>query len=106
MSDSLRTPNPTNVTTGKVRFSFVNIFQPKAFQEGGEPKYSLTILIPKTDTVTVNKLKAAVEAAKLKGLNEKLITTWGEQQLEMLTMTKTKVETFLYQNILKQLVAI
>ena len=71
MSDSLRTPNPTNVTTGKVRFSFVNIFQPKAFQEGGEPKYSLTILIPKTDTVTVNKLKAAVEAAKLKGLNEK-----------------------------------
>lgn len=67
----VKTPNVTNVTTGKVRFSFVNIFTPKAFKEGDDPKYSLTIIIPKTDTATVAKLKAAVEAAKNKGLAEK-----------------------------------
>lgn len=71
MSEQLKTPNPVNVTTGKVRFSFVNIFTPKAFQEGSDPKYSLTIIIPKSDTATVAKLKAAVEAAKNKGLSEK-----------------------------------
>ena len=71
MEQVMKTPNPTNVTTGKVRFSFVNIFTPKAFQEGGEAKYSLTIIIPKTDVATISKLQAAVEAAKIKGLSEK-----------------------------------
>ena len=71
MSEQIKTPNPANVTTGKVRFSFVNLFTPKAFQEGGDPKYSLTVIIPKTDTFTVAKLKAGVEAAKNKGLSEK-----------------------------------
>lgn len=67
----VKAPSALNVTTGKCRFSFVNIFTPKAFNEGDDPKYSLTIYIPKTDTVTVGKLKAAVEAAKNKGLTEK-----------------------------------
>lgn len=71
MSETVKTPNPANVTTGKVRFSFVNIFTPKAFQEDAEPKYSLTIYIPKTDAATIAKLKAAVESAKNKGLSEK-----------------------------------
>jgi len=70
-NETIKAPNPANVTTGKVRFSFVNIFVPKAFQEGGEEKYSLTILIPKTDTATIAKLKAGVEAAKNKGLTDK-----------------------------------
>jgi hypothetical protein len=65
--------NPSVMTTGKVRLSFVNIFTPKAFQEGGEEKYSVTILIPKTDTATVDKLKAAINAAKAKATTEK----WG-----------------------------
>ncbi len=40
---------------------------------GGAPKYSVSLIIPKSDTVTVNKIKAAIEAAyeegqsKLKG---------------------------------------
>ena len=40
MSQQVKTPSPTNVTTGKVRFSFVNIFTPKAFKDGDDLKYS------------------------------------------------------------------
>lgn len=48
--------------TGKVRFSFVHVFEPKSV-EGGDPKYSVTLLIPKTDSNTWEKIKAAVTAA-------------------------------------------
>lgn len=54
----------TKVVTGKVRFSFVNIFEPKAPQGGGEPKYSTTLLIPKSDTVTLGKIKEAIAEAR------------------------------------------
>lgn len=53
----------TKVVTGKVRFSYVNIFEPKASQDGGAPKYSITLLIPKSDTVTLGKIKAAMAEA-------------------------------------------
>lgn len=56
-------PASTKVVTNKVRLSYCNLFEPRAQQEGGEPKYSVTILIPKADTATVNKIKAAQEAA-------------------------------------------
>lgn len=54
----------TKVVTGKVRFSYVNVFAPRASEDGGEPKYSLTILIPKSDTATLNKIKAAISEAR------------------------------------------
>lgn len=54
----------TKVVTGKVRFSFCNIWEAKEPQGGGDPKYSVTLLIPKTDTVTVNKIKAAMQEAR------------------------------------------
>lgn len=54
----------TKVVTGKVRFSFCNIFEPKASDDGGEPKYSLTILIPKSDTVTLGQIKAAMSETR------------------------------------------
>ena len=54
----------TKVVTGKVRFSYVNVFAPRASEDGGEPKYSLTILIPKSDTATLNKIKAAIAEAR------------------------------------------
>ena len=54
----------TKVVTGKVRFSFVHIFEPQAPQGGGEPKYSVTLLIPKSDTVTVEKMRAAIAEAR------------------------------------------
>lgn len=59
--------NTTKVITGKVRFSFLNVFEPKAMNEGDQPKYSACILIPKTDTVTIDKINKAIEAAKLAG---------------------------------------
>ena len=58
----------TKVVTGKVRFSFCNLFEPKAFQEGADPKYSVMLLIPKTDVATLNRIKAAIDAAAQKGL--------------------------------------
>lgn len=53
----------TKVITGKVRLSYVNIFEPQIPQDGGDPKYSVTLLIPKTDTATVAKIKAAIAEA-------------------------------------------
>ena len=50
----------TKVVTGKVRFSYCNIFEAKAPQGGGDPKYSVTLLIPKTDTTTLGKIKQAM----------------------------------------------
>lgn len=54
----------TKVVTGKVRFSFCNVFEAKEPQGGGDAKYSVTLLIPKTDTATMGKIKAAMEEAR------------------------------------------
>lgn len=53
----------TKVVTGKVRFSYANIFEAKAPTGGGEPKYSVTLLIPKSDTDTLGKIKTAMQDA-------------------------------------------
>ena len=54
----------TKIVTGKTRFSFCNLFEPKAPQGGGDPKYSVTLLIPKSDTATLGKIKAAMDEAR------------------------------------------
>ena len=55
--------NPTKVITGKdTRWSYVNAWEPKAIN-GGTPKFSVSLIIPKSDTVTLRKIKAAIEAA-------------------------------------------
>jgi hypothetical protein len=54
----------TEVVTGKVRFSYLNVFTPKAQNPGDAPKYSVKLLIPKTDTTTIQKIKAAMAAAR------------------------------------------
>ena len=62
--------NPTKVITGPNTYAIV--WQPKSIN-GGAPKYSVSLIIPKSDTVTVEKVKAAIQAAyeegesKLKG---------------------------------------
>ena len=53
----------TEVVTGRVRFSYLNVFVPRASKTGGDPKYSVTLLIPKSDTATLSKIKAAMDAA-------------------------------------------
>ena len=59
--------NDMPITTGVVRASYVNIFQPRASQNGGDPKYSVTLLIPKNDTATINGIYAEIEKAKQEG---------------------------------------
>lgn len=61
----------TRVITGKVRFSFVNVFEARAFGEGQPPKYSVMLLIPKTDVGTIDRCKKAINAAAQKGLSSK-----------------------------------
>jgi hypothetical protein len=52
------------VVTGKVRFSYAHVFTPQASQEGGTPKYSVSIIIPKSDKETIEKINKAIEQAK------------------------------------------
>ena len=59
--------NSTKVVTGKVRFCYVNVFEPTAMNEGDTPKYNICVLIPKSDTATIDKIKKAIEAAKEAG---------------------------------------
>ena len=59
--------NPMKVITGpKTRWSYVNAWEPKSIQ-GGTPKYSVSLLIPKDDTVTVGKIEKAIQAAYKEG---------------------------------------
>ena len=65
---------PCKVITGpKTVFSYLNVNDPKVPLGGGTPKYSVSLIIPKSDTVTIAKIKAAIKAAyeegqgKLKG---------------------------------------
>ncbi|MBQ9402097.1 MAG: DUF2815 family protein [Clostridia bacterium] len=65
--------NPTKVITGpNTRWSYANVWEPKSIN-GSAPKYSISLLIPKTDEATVSKIRAAIRAAyqdgagKLKG---------------------------------------
>ena len=63
----------TKVITGKVRFSYVNIFKSRAFREGQDAKYSICLLIPKEDKATLHKIAAAIDEAVQEGISSK----WG-----------------------------
>lgn len=65
--------NPMKVITGSnTRWSYANVWEPKSIN-GGAPKYSVSLIIPKSDKTTVDKINAAIKAAyeegqsKLKG---------------------------------------
>lgn len=65
--------NPCKVITGvNTRWSYANVWEPKSIN-GGTPKYSVSLIIPKSNTKTVKKIEAAIKAAyeegesKLKG---------------------------------------
>lgn len=57
----------SQVVTGKVRFSYLNAFEPRS-NNGGEPKYSVTLLIPKTDVVTKQAIDAAIQQTLQDGM--------------------------------------
>jgi hypothetical protein len=57
----------TKVITGKIRLAYANLFIARAMEEGQEAKYSLCVLIPKGDKVTIDKINSAIEVAKISG---------------------------------------
>ncbi|MEM5780165.1 MAG: ssDNA-binding protein [Lawsonibacter sp.] len=63
--------NSNTVTSGEVRLSYCNLFQPFAVNATEEPQYSVTALIPKTDSATLYGMSAAIEAAKAAGMSSK-----------------------------------
>lgn len=61
----------TKVVTGKVRFSYVNIFKSRAFQADQDAKFSICLLIPKEDKATLKKIKEAIDEAIQEGISSK-----------------------------------
>lgn len=59
----------TKVVTGEVRFSYANVFEPKSIN-GSDAKYSISLLIPKTDKKTLSEINKAIEVAKQVGLSK------------------------------------
>ena len=54
--------NPTKVVTGVVRLSYANVWEPKSIN-GGTEKYSVSLIIPKSDTKTLTAIQKAIDAA-------------------------------------------
>lgn len=59
------------ITINNVRFSYTNLFAPKSNFEGQEPVYSVTILLPKSETAEKAAIDKAIEDATLYGVGEK-----------------------------------
>ena len=54
--------NPTKVVTGIVRLSYANVWEAKSIN-GGAEKFSVSLIIPKNDTKTIDAINAAVDSA-------------------------------------------
>ena len=65
--------NGTKVITGEVRFSYLHVFEPYAGEVGQKPKYSVSLLIPKSDKKTIALIQEAVSEATDLGQT----TKWG-----------------------------
>ena len=59
----------TKVVTGSVRFSYLNVFKPRAFSEGDAEQYSVVLLIPKDEKKTVHKIQDAIATELEEGAN-------------------------------------
>ena len=62
--------NQTRVVTGVVRLSYANIWDPKEPVSGGDPRYSCSIIISKSDTATVDAIKKAIDVAIQEGIGK------------------------------------
>lgn len=59
----------TRIVTGEVRLSYANVWEPRSIN-GSDPKYSVSILIPKTDTATIKAVEDAIEHAIQDGVGK------------------------------------
>lgn len=66
-----KTNNPCKVITGRCRLSFEHVWSPNRMDENAKAKYSASILIPKEDTATLQKVRDAQEAAAQEGVASK-----------------------------------
>jgi len=57
------------VVTGIVRLSYANVWEPRSIN-GGTEKYSVSLIIPKSDTETINAINAAIDAAIQEGAHK------------------------------------
>lgn len=55
-----------------VRFSFVQVWEPKAMEDGGAPKFSVQVCIPKDNKVLTDAVRASIEKAKQLGITKNL----------------------------------
>lgn len=62
----------TRVVTGKVRFSYFSALTARKNEMNGKEEFSTQVLVPKTDTETVNQLKAAAKAALTAKFGDKI----------------------------------
>lgn len=60
----------TKVVTGiNTRLSYVNVWEPKSIN-GGKEKYSVSLIIPKSDQKTVAAIEKAIYAAIQEGIGK------------------------------------
>lgn len=59
---STATQNSTKVVTGVVRLSYANVWEAVSVN-GGAPKFSVSLIIPKSDTKTLAAINAAIDNA-------------------------------------------
>ena len=78
--------NPTKVITGvNTRWSYVNAWEPKSIN-GGAPKYSVSLIIPKSDTKTLEKIRTAIQAAYEEGQSK---LKWNGRSVPAISALKT-----------------
>lgn len=67
--------NNENISLTKVivpcRFSYLHCWEPNSVN-GSDPKYSVSAIVPKSDTETIGKIKKAIEQAK-----QDSVSKWG-----------------------------
>jgi hypothetical protein len=61
----------TRIVVKDARFAYVHLLEPRAAAEGAEAKYSVTLIIPKTDEAGIAAIKAAMKAAVSKKFGDK-----------------------------------
>ncbi|MBQ0144988.1 MAG: DUF2815 family protein [Bacteroidales bacterium] len=61
----------TKVVVGEIRLSYVHVFEPVAVGNSADKKYSVSLIIPKSNTKLVEETKAAIKAAYTDGITSK-----------------------------------
>lgn len=73
----MENPNlSTKMTIGKVRASYAHLFKPASInKDGSDPKYSVSLIIPKSETALIEKIKSCIKSAYAHGMSSK----WGNK---------------------------